>query len=68
MRPLEAAIERRETRGHHYRSDHPGLDESLRVNMVWSGPGNVVREAVAETPVEIAALVREVSTAGELVE
>jgi succinate dehydrogenase / fumarate reductase flavoprotein subunit len=36
--------------------------------MVWSGPGNVVREPVAETPVEIAALVREVSSAGKLVE
>jgi len=65
---LEAAIERRETRGCHNRSDFPDLDESLRVNMVWSRPGNVVREAVAETPVEIAALVREVSAVGKLAE
>jgi succinate dehydrogenase / fumarate reductase flavoprotein subunit len=65
---LEAAIERRETRGCHNRSDFPDLDESLRVNMVWSGPGNVVREPVAETPVEIAALVREVSSVGKLAE
>src|SRR6185503_13704368 len=36
---VEVAIERRETRGCHNRSDHPNLDESLRVNMVWSGPG-----------------------------
>jgi succinate dehydrogenase / fumarate reductase, flavoprotein subunit len=65
---MEAALERRETRGCHNRSDHPDLDESLRVNLVWSGPGEIVREPVAETPVEIAALVREVSTAGKLVE
>jgi succinate dehydrogenase / fumarate reductase, flavoprotein subunit len=65
---VEAAIERRETRGCHNRSDFPDLDESLRVNMVWSGPGQLVREPVAETPVEIAALVREISTVGKLVE
>lgn len=65
---MEAAIERRETRGCHNRSDLPDLDESLRVNLVWSGPGQVVREPVAETPVEIAALVREVSAIGKLVE
>jgi succinate dehydrogenase / fumarate reductase, flavoprotein subunit len=65
---MEAAVERRETRGCHNRSDFPDLDESLRVNLVWSGPGQVVREPVAEVPVEIAALVREVSSAGKLVE
>jgi succinate dehydrogenase / fumarate reductase flavoprotein subunit len=65
---VEAAIERRETRGCHNRSDFPELDESLRVNLVWSGPGQVAREPVAETPVEIAALAREVSTTGKLVE
>jgi succinate dehydrogenase / fumarate reductase, flavoprotein subunit len=65
---VEAAIERRETRGCHNRSDFPKLDESLRVNMVWAGPGRLVREPVAQAPVEIAALVREVSSAGKLVE
>ena len=35
---LEAALERRETRGCHNRSDYPDLDEGLNVNMVWSGP------------------------------
>jgi succinate dehydrogenase / fumarate reductase, flavoprotein subunit len=64
----EAAIERRETRGCRNRSDFPDLDESLRVNMVWSGPGVVDREAVAATPAEIAAFVREVSAADKLVE
>jgi succinate dehydrogenase / fumarate reductase flavoprotein subunit len=65
---VEAALERRETRGCHNRSDFPDLDESLRVNLVWSGPGQVAHEPVAETPVEIAALVREVSSIGKLVE
>ena len=65
---VDAAIERRETRGCHNRSDFPDLDASLRVSLVWSGPGQVAREPVAETPVEIAELVREVSTSGKLVE
>jgi succinate dehydrogenase flavoprotein subunit len=65
---VEAAIERRETRGCHNRSDYPDLDESLRVNMVWSGPGKVAQEAVSATPVEIASFVHEVSTAGKLAE
>jgi len=65
---VEAAIERRETRGCHNRADFPELDESLRVNLVWSGPGLLTREVVAPAPTEIAALVREVSTAGKLVE
>jgi succinate dehydrogenase / fumarate reductase flavoprotein subunit len=65
---VDAAIERRETRGCHNRSDFPELDESMRVNLVWSGPGQVAQEPVAETPGELAALVREVSTAGKLVE
>ena len=41
---LEAALERRETRGCHNRSDYPALDESLQVNLVWSGPGRLERE------------------------
>ncbi|MCO1659934.1 L-aspartate oxidase [Pseudonocardia humida] len=65
---VEAAIERRETRGCHNRSDFPEMDEALRVNLVWSGPGRLVREPVAQTPVEIAALVREISTVGKLLE
>jgi succinate dehydrogenase / fumarate reductase flavoprotein subunit len=65
---LEAALERRETRGCHNRSDFPELDESLTVNMVWSGPGQVVREPVSKAPAEFTSLVREVSVAGKLVE
>lgn len=65
---LEAAVERRETRGCHNRSDYPELDESLQVNLVWSGPGRIERESIPEIPAEIAALMRDVSTAGKLVE
>ncbi|MFI9454077.1 L-aspartate oxidase [Amycolatopsis sp. NPDC052450] len=65
---LESALERRETRGCHNRADHPDLDESLRVNLVWSGPGRVAREELPPIPGEITSLMREVSTAGKLVE
>ncbi|MFD0473745.1 FAD-binding protein [Nonomuraea thailandensis] len=65
---IETALERRETRGCHNRSDHPRLDPELRVNLVWSGPGAVEREAIPPVPAAIAALMREVSTAGKLVE
>ena len=65
---LEAALERRETRGCHNRSDHAGLDESMRVNLVWSGPGRIDRETIPAVPDEISSLMREVSTTGKLVE
>lgn len=65
---LEAALERRETRGSHNRSDYPQLDASLQVNFVWSGPGLLEREAIPPIPDEIAALMRDVSVAGKLVE
>lgn len=65
---LESALERRETRGCHNRSDHPHLDPGLRVNLVWSGPGQVEREPIAPVPDEIAALMRDVSSEGKLVE
>ncbi|MFB4293151.1 L-aspartate oxidase [Nonomuraea sp. ATR24] len=65
---MEAALERRETRGCHNRSDHPGLDPALQVNLVWSGPGSIEREPIPPIPAGIAALMREVSTDGKLVE
>ncbi|MDQ2667812.1 MAG: FAD-dependent oxidoreductase [Gemmatimonadota bacterium] len=65
---LEAALERRETRGCHNRSDYPAIDESLQVNLVWTGPGRIEREAIPPIPHEIAALMRHVSSAGKLVE
>ncbi|MDO2934919.1 FAD-binding protein [Paeniglutamicibacter sulfureus] len=65
---LEAAIERRETRGCHNRSDYPEMDPALRVNLVWSPMEGVVRETIPEIPEEIAELIKEVSSAGKLVE
>jgi succinate dehydrogenase / fumarate reductase flavoprotein subunit len=65
---LEAALERRETRGCHVRSDYPELDESLQVNFVWAGAGRIERERITPIPEEIAALMRDVSAEGKLVE
>ncbi|GGA63179.1 oxidoreductase [Pseudoclavibacter endophyticus] len=65
---LESARERRETRGSHNRSDYPDLDPSLQVNLVWSPAEGVTRESIPPIPDEIAALMREVSTTGKLVE
>lgn len=67
---LESALERRETRGAHNRSDYPGQDPAFKVNMVWSPRTGVVREPVPEAPPEIARLMgqEEFSVAGRLVE
>jgi succinate dehydrogenase / fumarate reductase flavoprotein subunit len=65
---MEAARARRETRGCHNRSDFPDLDESLRVNFVWSGPGKLEAESLPPIPAEIQSLMRDVSSAGKLVE
>jgi succinate dehydrogenase / fumarate reductase flavoprotein subunit len=65
---LDAARERRETRGCHNRSDYPAIDDSLQVNLVWSGPGRIEREAIPPIPDEIAALMRDVPTTGKLLE
>jgi succinate dehydrogenase / fumarate reductase flavoprotein subunit len=66
---LEAALERRETRGCHNRSDYPSIDPALQVNLVWSPTGGVTRESIPEIPAEIAALMaEEVSVGGKLLE
>ena len=66
---LDAALERRESRGCHNRSDFPDLDESLQVNMVWSGPGSVERESIPPIPQELRKLMRDdITTEGKLVE
>jgi succinate dehydrogenase flavoprotein subunit len=65
---LEAALERRETRGCHNRSDYPALDQKFQVNLVWSGPGRIEHERIPPIPDEISALMREVSTVGKLAE
>ncbi|MGL3151558.1 L-aspartate oxidase [Microbacterium sp. A82] len=65
---LEAALERRETRGCHNRSDFPETDPALQVNLVWSPAAGVTREEIPPVPAEIQALIRSVSSEGKLVE
>ncbi|MEU8346235.1 FAD-binding protein [Spirillospora sp. NPDC048832] len=65
---LECALERRETRGSHHRSDYPDPDPELRVNLVWSPKAGVRREPVPPIPTDIAALMHDVSTDGKLLE
>ncbi|MBL3686321.1 FAD-binding protein [Leucobacter zeae] len=47
---LECAIERRETRGCHNRSDYPEQDDALRGNFVWAPGSGVTFEALPEAP------------------
>jgi succinate dehydrogenase / fumarate reductase flavoprotein subunit len=65
---LECALERRESRGCHNRSDHPHLDPELQVNLVWSPASGVRREAVPPVPTDIAVLMHDVSADGKLLE
>lgn len=65
---LRAALERRETRGAHNRSDYPRLDPALTVNLVWSADDTITRETIPPITAEISALIENVSTDGKLVE
>ncbi|WP_395638590.1 L-aspartate oxidase [Pseudolysinimonas sp.] len=67
---LRSALERRETRGAHNRSDYPDLDPELQVNLIWSIDDTVTREAIPPVPDEIASLIAadELSVAGKLLE
>jgi succinate dehydrogenase / fumarate reductase flavoprotein subunit len=65
---LEAALERRESRGCHNRSDYPEIDPALQVNLVWSPSTGITREEIPAVPEEIQTLIREVATAGKLLE
>ncbi|KQQ05636.1 MULTISPECIES: L-aspartate oxidase [unclassified Rathayibacter] len=65
---LEAALERRESRGCHNRSDYPDIDPALQVNLVWSPGTGITREEIPAVPEEIQALIGEVETAGKLLE
>ena len=50
---LECALQRRETRGAHNRSDFPDLDPGLQVNLVWSLDGTLERQPVAPSPASL---------------
>ncbi|MBW8699124.1 Fumarate reductase flavoprotein subunit [Streptomyces sp. MBT84] len=64
---LECALERRETRGCHNRSDYPEADSELAVNLVWSPATGVRPEPVPPIPTAIAELMEGISAdAGSL--
>ncbi|MBP2409403.1 L-aspartate oxidase [Brachybacterium fresconis] len=68
---LECALERRETRGCHNRSDFPEQDPQLRGNFVWSPDAGVGFEPLPEVPgplQDLAAAPRDDSPRGKLVE
>ncbi|WP_152345732.1 L-aspartate oxidase [Brevibacterium sp. CFH 10365] len=67
---LECALERRETRGCHNRSDYPEKDPELQVNLVWSPAAGVVRESIPDVSADVAELMHtgEISQEGKLVE
>lgn len=56
---LESALERRETRGCHNRSDHPEASDEFSGNMVWSLADGVVFEQAVEAPDDFRNLARE---------
>jgi succinate dehydrogenase / fumarate reductase flavoprotein subunit len=67
---LESALERRETRGAHTRSDFPELDQRLRTNLLWSPDGMLTRAQIAQPSGEVLALAGgpELETEGRLLE
>jgi succinate dehydrogenase / fumarate reductase flavoprotein subunit len=65
---LEAARERRESRGCHNRRDFPVSDPALQVNLVWSPTTGITREEIPSMSPDVAELVRDVETDGKLVE
>ena len=65
---LECALERRESRGAHNRSDYPELGPKLQVNLVWSSNSKVTHESIPSIPKEIADLMSDVSQEGKLLE
>ena len=68
---LECAIERRETRGCHNRSDFPAQDDALRGSFVWTPDGGVTFEPVAQAPDSFRGLAEaaiDTSVEGRLVE
>jgi succinate dehydrogenase / fumarate reductase flavoprotein subunit len=68
---LESALERRETRGAHNRSDFPDEDPRLRVNLLWSLDGGLTPQRIPAPSPRVAALTTgptELDPAGRLLE
>jgi succinate dehydrogenase / fumarate reductase flavoprotein subunit len=67
---LQCAVERRETRGAHNRTDFPEQHPELSVNLVWTPDGQIAREPIPAFSAAVAALAGgpEVEVAGRLLE
>jgi succinate dehydrogenase / fumarate reductase flavoprotein subunit len=67
---LECALERRETRGAHNRSDFPDQNPELRVNLVWTPDAEIAHEPIPAPSAAVAALAGEpeLEVAGRLLE
>lgn len=68
---LECALERRESRGCHNRSDYPEQSDELKGNFVWTPKGGAVFEPIADAPDSFRDLAYDeidTSVAGKLVE
>jgi succinate dehydrogenase / fumarate reductase flavoprotein subunit len=65
---IECAIERKESRGAHNRSDYPEIDPNLQVNLVWSNDGKITHESIPAISKEIKDLMSQVSQEGKLLE
>jgi succinate dehydrogenase / fumarate reductase flavoprotein subunit len=65
---IDCALERKESRGAHNRSDYPKIDPNLQVNLVWSGDGKITRESIPPIPKEISDLMSDINQEGKLLE
>jgi succinate dehydrogenase / fumarate reductase flavoprotein subunit len=67
---LESALERRETRGAHNRTDFPNQDASQQANLIWAPDGTITRQQTPPPSARVAALARgpELNAAGRLLE
>lgn len=65
---IECALERRESRGAHNRSDYPKTNPELQVNLAWSPDGKIKHEEIPPVSDEVKALMGNISQTGKLLE